>query len=148
MNYPQKKTRLSKVYFFWICRDFDSFEWFRSLLLAVEAQDLDHRIEIHTYLTARIKADDATNIMINDANADKDTITGLRSPTNFGRPNWDMIFRGIRRFTALPRRVCSSVVPRDLEVHCTHIVTSILSLDSLSSGARRTSKPCVFMTIV
>lgn len=97
MNYPQKKTRLSKVYFFWICRDFESFEWFRSLLLAVEAQDLDHRIEIHTYLTAKIKADDATNIMINDANADKDTITGLRSPTNFGRPNWDMIFRGIRK---------------------------------------------------
>jgi predicted ferric reductase len=97
MNYPQKKTRLSKVYFFWICRDFGSFEWFRSLLLAVEAQDLEGRIEIHTYLTAKIKADDATNIMINDVNADKDTITGLRSPTNFGRPNWDMIFRGIRK---------------------------------------------------
>ncbi|ROT38362.1 hypothetical protein SODALDRAFT_359445 [Sodiomyces alkalinus F11] len=100
MNYPQKKTRLSKVYFFWICRDFGSFEWFRSLLLAIEAQDVDNRIEIHTYLTAKIKADDATNIMINDANADKDTITGLRSPTNFGRPNWDMIFRGIRKLHA------------------------------------------------
>lgn len=97
MNYPQKKTRLSKVYFFWICRDFGSFEWFRSLLMAIEAQDVDGRIEIHTYLTAKIKADDATNIMINDVNADKDTITGLRSPTNFGRPNWDMIFRGIRK---------------------------------------------------
>ncbi|KAM0525666.1 hypothetical protein ACHAPE_000377 [Trichoderma viride] len=97
MNYPQQKTRLRKVYFFWICRDFGSFEWFRSLLLAVEAQDVDNRIEIHTYLTAKIKADDATNIMINDANADKDAITGLRSPTNFGRPNWDMIFRGIRK---------------------------------------------------
>lgn len=97
MNYPKSKTRLSKVYFFWICRDFGSFEWFRSLLLAIEAQDVDGRIEIHTYLTAKIKADDATNIMINDANADKDTITGLRSPTNFGRPNWDMIFRGIRK---------------------------------------------------
>lgn len=97
MNYPQKKTRLSKVYFFWICRDFGSFEWFRSLLLAIEAQDVDNRIEIHTYLTAKIKADDATNIMINDANADKDAITGLRAPTNFGRPNWDMIFRGIRK---------------------------------------------------
>lgn len=97
MNYPQQRTRLRKVYFFWICRDFGSFEWFRSLLLAVEAQDVDNRIEIHTYLTAKIKADDATNIMINDANADKDTITGLRSPTNFGRPNWDMIFRGIRK---------------------------------------------------
>ncbi|KAI1274278.1 ferric reductase NAD binding domain-containing protein [Xylaria sp. FL0933] len=100
MNYPQKKTRLSKVYFFWICRDFGSFEWFRSLLMAIEAQDVDGRIEIHTYLTAKIKADDATNIMINDANADKDAITGLRSPTNFGRPNWDMIFRGIRKLHA------------------------------------------------
>jgi len=97
MNYPQTKTRLHKVYFFWICRDFGSFEWFRSLLLAIEAQDVDNRIEIHSYLTAKIKIDDATNIMINDANADKDSITGLRAPTNFGRPNWDMIFRGIRK---------------------------------------------------
>ncbi|KAH8891561.1 hypothetical protein GQ53DRAFT_148359 [Thozetella sp. PMI_491] len=97
MNYPQKKTRLSKVYFFWICRDFGSFEWFRSLLLAIEAQDVNGSIEIHTYLTAKIKSDDATNIMINTADAETDAITGLRSPTNFGRPNWDMIFRGIRK---------------------------------------------------
>lgn len=48
MNYPQGRTRLRKVYFFWICRDFGSFEWFRSLLLAIEAQDMDHAIEIHT----------------------------------------------------------------------------------------------------
>jgi len=48
MNYPQQKTRLRKVYFFWVCRDFGSFEWFRSLLLAIEAQDMTDRIEIHT----------------------------------------------------------------------------------------------------
>jgi hypothetical protein len=48
MNYPQGRTRLRKVYFFWICRDFGSFEWFRSLLLAIEAQDIDDHIEIHT----------------------------------------------------------------------------------------------------
>ncbi|KFY41393.1 hypothetical protein V494_03013 [Pseudogymnoascus sp. VKM F-4513 (FW-928)] len=97
MNYPQKKTRLRKVYFFWVCRDFGSFEWFRSLLLAIEAQDMDNHIEIHTYLTAKIQADDATNIMINDANADRDAITGLRAPTNFGRPNWGAVFRSIRK---------------------------------------------------
>ncbi|CBX98241.1 hypothetical protein IAQ61_010338 [Plenodomus lingam] len=97
MNYPQSRTRLRKVYFFWVCRDFGSFEWFRSLLLAIEAQDTEDHIEIHTYLTAKIKADDATNIMINDANAEQDAITGLRAPTNFGRPNWDMIFKSIRK---------------------------------------------------
>ena len=48
LNYPQTKTRLRKVYFFWVCRDFGSFEWFRSLLLAIEAQDMDSNIEIHT----------------------------------------------------------------------------------------------------
>ena len=48
MNYPREKTRLRKVYFFWVCRDYGSFEWFRSLLLAIEAQDLDNHIEIHT----------------------------------------------------------------------------------------------------
>lgn len=48
MNYPQQRTRLRKVYFFWICRDFGSLEWFRSLLLAIEAQDFSNKIEIHT----------------------------------------------------------------------------------------------------
>ncbi|KAL0260022.1 hypothetical protein SLS55_005766 [Diplodia seriata] len=97
MNYPQGKTRLRKVYFFWVCRDFGSLEWFRSLLMAIEAQDLEDHIEIHTYLTAKVKVDDAANIMINDANAEQDAITGLRAPTNFGRPNWDMIFKSIRK---------------------------------------------------
>jgi len=148
MNYPKEKTRLRKVYFFWVCRDFGSFEWFRSLLLAIEAQDLDNHIEIHTvrlpflspfppprppspllplslshflplslsplispllppsstlsltpkqYLTAKIKTDDATNIMINNHNASADAITGLRAETSFGRPNWDRIFKSIRK---------------------------------------------------
>lgn len=97
------KSRLRKVYFFWVCRDFGSFEWFQSLLLAIEAQDLRGSIEIHTYLTARIKPDDATNIMLNSVNdgrsggAHRDAITGLNAPTNFGRPNWDAVFKGIRK---------------------------------------------------
>lgn len=40
-------TRLRKVYFFWVCRDFGSLEWFKSLLMAIEAQDKQHKIEIH-----------------------------------------------------------------------------------------------------
>ena len=48
MNYPHQKSRLRKVYFFWVCRDFGSFEWFRSLLMAIETQDMDNHIEILT----------------------------------------------------------------------------------------------------
>jgi len=33
--------------------------------------------------------------LIDDASADHDTITGLRTPTNLGRPNWDAAFKSI-----------------------------------------------------
>lgn len=51
------------------------------------------------YLTAKISQADAANITLNDVSqtATGDAITGLRSPTNFGRPNWDAIFRGVRK---------------------------------------------------
>ncbi len=48
MNDPSaSKTRLRKVYFFWVCRDFGSLEWFKSLLTAIESEDKSHAIEIH-----------------------------------------------------------------------------------------------------
>jgi NADPH oxidase len=59
-----KPTRLSKVYFTWVIRDFGTAEWFHSLLQAIEEQDTQNRIEISIYLTAKIKEDDATNIMV------------------------------------------------------------------------------------
>ena len=35
--------------------------------------------------------------MINGARSEIDTITGLRAPTSFGRPNWDAVFKCIRK---------------------------------------------------
>ena len=35
--------------------------------------------------------------MINDVDGDRDSITGLKAPTKFGRPNWDVIFPSIRK---------------------------------------------------
>ncbi|KAM6501260.1 Ferric reductase NAD binding domain containing protein [Amanita muscaria] len=90
-----KRTRLSKVYFTWVIRDFGSAEWFHSLLHAIEEQDTQNRIEINIYFTAKIKDDDVTNIIVQDVGADKDAITSLRAPTHFGRPNWDRVFSSI-----------------------------------------------------
>lgn len=61
-----KPTRLSKVYFTWVIRDFGSAEWFHSLLHAIEEQDTQNRIEINIYLTAKIKDDDMNNIIVCD----------------------------------------------------------------------------------
>ncbi|KAH9033367.1 NADPH oxidase [Lactarius pseudohatsudake] len=90
-----RPTRLSKVYFTWVIRDFGSAEWFHSLLHAIEEQDMQNRIEINIYLTAKIKDDDMTNIFVQDVGAEKDAITSLRAPTHFGRPNWDRVFSSI-----------------------------------------------------
>jgi len=90
-----KPTRLSKVYFTWVIRDFGSAEWFHSLLHAIEEQDTQNRIEINIYLTAKIKDDDMNNIIVQDVGAEKDAITSLRAPTHFGRPNWDRVFSSI-----------------------------------------------------
>jgi len=90
-----KSTRLSKVYFTWVIRDFGSAEWFHSLLHAIEEQDTQNRIEINIYLTAKIKDDDMNNIIVQDVGADKDAITSLRAPTHFGRPNWDRVFSSL-----------------------------------------------------
>jgi NADPH oxidase 2 len=51
-NATAHQTRLKKVYFFWVCRDFGSLEWFKSLLTAIEAQDKQHSIEIHAVSTS------------------------------------------------------------------------------------------------
>jgi len=90
-----KPTRLSKVYFTWVIRDFGVAEWFHSLLHAIEEQDSQNRIEINIYLTAKIKEDDMNNIIVQDVGAEKDAITSLRAPTHFGRPNWDRVFGSI-----------------------------------------------------
>ena len=48
MNCPHAALGLQKVYFLWVCHDFQSYEWFRSILLAIEFQDMDSHIEVYT----------------------------------------------------------------------------------------------------
>lgn len=59
-----ERTRLSKVYFTWVIRDFGTAEWFHSLLHAIEEQDVENKIEISIYLTAKIREDDMNNIVV------------------------------------------------------------------------------------
>ncbi|KAH9809988.1 ferric reductase NAD binding domain-containing protein [Melampsora americana] len=92
----EKQTRLQKVYFFWVCRDFESCEWFRSLLEAIEEQDLEGRVELHTYITQKLKPDEVDNIIMSGIDGSRDVVTRLKSPTHYGRPNWDRVFNSVR----------------------------------------------------
>ncbi|KAJ1989724.1 hypothetical protein GGI25_004750 [Coemansia spiralis] len=114
LSYRDGSFRLRKVYFVWVQRDTKSFEWFQDLLKAIEEEDDarmefdvesstyslsrksssdDRMIEIHTYLTGNLSYAQMTHVHINFGEVDP--ITGLRSPTNFGRPNLDLIFRAV-----------------------------------------------------
>ncbi|KAI9142397.1 ferric reductase NAD binding domain-containing protein [Paraphysoderma sedebokerense] len=92
---PTSVMKLRKVYFYWICRDKEAFEWFQDLLVALETEELENFLEINTYLTAPLKPNEIRNVILNTGNK-KDAVTGLKSPTLFGRPNFDDIFEKIR----------------------------------------------------
>ncbi|KAI8898755.1 ferric reductase NAD binding domain-containing protein [Globomyces pollinis-pini] len=87
---------LKKVYFVWTARDKQAFEWFSDLLQTLEEENIDHFLEIHTYLTGKLKLSEVKNICINDGEDGKDALTGLRARTHFGRPNWDEVFGMVR----------------------------------------------------
>jgi NADPH oxidase len=57
------------------------------LLAALEEEDIDHFLEIHAYVTGGMKVEEIRNITLNDEAGVKDALTGLRSPTHYGRPN-------------------------------------------------------------
>jgi NADPH oxidase 2 len=92
----QIRMVLKKVYFVWTCRDKEAFEWFSDLLTTLEEENIEHFLEIHTFLTGSLKPHEMKNIVINDGYGGRDALTGLRAPTKFGRPNWDHIFSRVR----------------------------------------------------
>jgi NADPH oxidase len=99
--YRQKRGNLGvlrRVEFFWVCRDAPSFGWFQSLLQEVEAAQADPNfLRINIYLTQKIGEDMLWNIAVNDAGADYDPLTLLRSRTMFGRPDWQTIYGQMRQ---------------------------------------------------
>ncbi|KAF9244626.1 FAD-binding domain-containing protein [Melanogaster broomeanus] len=90
--YRQKKGNLGslrRVEFFWVCRDAPSFGWFQSLLQQVEAAQVDPNfLRINIYLTQKIDENMLWNIAVNDAGAEYDPLTLLRTRT--------IIYRRIR----------------------------------------------------
>lgn len=88
---PNTVMKMRKCYFFWTCRDTQAFEWFQDLLEALEAEDIDNFLEIRMFLTGGLKADQVRNVVMSNADG-TDALTGLKSPTHYGRPNFDQIF--------------------------------------------------------
>eukprot|EP01117_Protostelium_nocturnum_P001987 TRINITY_DN12638_c0_g1_i1.p1 TRINITY_DN12638_c0_g1~~TRINITY_DN12638_c0_g1_i1.p1 ORF type:complete len:681 (+),score=210.59 TRINITY_DN12638_c0_g1_i1:139-2181(+) len=85
-----QSSQVTKVYFYWISRDRNAFEWFNDVLAALEGTNLNNFLEINIFLTGQLNKDEIKTVMFNESGVDH--ITGLRSPTYFGRPDWKNIF--------------------------------------------------------
>ncbi|KAG8959858.1 hypothetical protein FRC03_007402 [Tulasnella sp. 419] len=98
--YRQKRGTLGalrRVEFIWVCRDAPSFGWFQSLLQDVEEAQTDPNfLRMNIYLTQKIGEDMLWNIAVNDAGAEYDPLTLLRTRTMYGRPDWKSVYSRLR----------------------------------------------------
>ncbi|XP_033636875.1 NADPH oxidase 5-like [Asterias rubens] len=100
--------RVKKVDFFWITRQQRSFEWFLSLLNHIEMEQQEMAssrrfIDINLYMTSALGKNDMKAIGLHMAldlihkKKQRDTITGLMTRTQAGRPDWDQVFADLAR---------------------------------------------------
>ena len=99
---------LRKVDFFWINRDQKSFEWFVNLLSQLEIEQaeqggaMEKFLDLHMYITSALQKNDMKAVGLQMAlellhkKSKKDLITGLKTRTNAGRPNWDEVFQQLQ----------------------------------------------------
>ncbi|NXI41542.1 NOX5 oxidase, partial [Galbula dea] len=98
-----EEMTLRKVDFIWINRDQKHFEWFISLLTKLEMEQAEQEpggrfLEMHMYMTSALSKNDMKAIGLQmaldllAAKEQKDSITGLRTRTQPGRPNWSKVF--------------------------------------------------------
>ncbi|XP_071440439.1 NADPH oxidase 5 [Hetaerina americana] len=104
---PPSVMHLRKVDFFWINRDQRSFEWFVNLLSQLEMEQaelggaMERFLDMHMYITSALQKTDMKAVGLQLAldllhqKEKRDLITGLKTRTNAGRPNWDKVFQQI-----------------------------------------------------
>ncbi|OXB77616.1 UNVERIFIED_CONTAM: hypothetical protein H355_002925 [Colinus virginianus] len=93
---------LRKVDFIWINRDQQHFEWFLDLLAVLELQQEEQEpggrfLELHLYMTSALGRSDVKAVGLQlaldllAAKEQRDSITGLRTRTQPGRPDWSQV---------------------------------------------------------
>ena len=92
----------------WINREQRSFEWFVNLLTQLEIEQaekgglMERFLDMHMYITSGLQRTDVKAVGLQLAldllyNKDKrDLITGLKTRTKTGRPNWDKVFQQLK----------------------------------------------------
>ncbi|MGH7441000.1 MAG: EF-hand domain-containing protein [Polyangiaceae bacterium] len=98
---PAALDRLERAHFFWLNRDGYSFEWFAALLAELERIDGAGVLDVNIWMTGGRAGVTATAFELAReaarAAGDADLITGLKTHTHMGHPDWDSMLGAIAR---------------------------------------------------
>ncbi|KAM6246195.1 NADPH oxidase 5-like [Spheniscus humboldti] len=129
-----EEMMLRKVDFIWINRDQKHFEWFVSLLTKLEMEQAEQEpggrfLEMHMYMTSALSKNDMKAIGLQmaldllAAKEQRDSITGLRTRTQPGRPDWSKVFGKVAEEKKGKVQVffCGSpALAKVIRAHCEH----------------------------
>lgn len=92
----QLKLKLTKIYFYWICRNFTEFEWFYELLIDLEKKEINNLLDINIHFTGDIPNYQRVKLkQLRESRRIRDTVTGLHTMTINSRPDWNNIFHNL-----------------------------------------------------
>ncbi|XP_071819187.1 NADPH oxidase 1-like [Apostichopus japonicus] len=98
LQQQDESVLLQKVYFFWVCSDTHSFEWFNHQLSELEQclteMGRNNFLDYAVCLTRGWSLSQAKNIYLQEEQ-ELDAVTGLMQKTHYGRPRWPANFAKI-----------------------------------------------------
>ena len=96
-----KTFKTKKAYYYWVTREQGSFEWFKGIMNEVAEMDKKGVIELHNYCTSVSEEGDARSALITMLQSfhhnkkGVDVVSGTTVKSQFGRPNWKLVFENI-----------------------------------------------------
>lgn len=97
----ERPATLQRAHFYWLNRDRYSFEWFAALLAELGRIDGAGVLDVNIWMTGGRAGTTAAALELAreaaHAAGEPDVVTGLRTKTNMGRPDWDSILAGIAK---------------------------------------------------
>jgi predicted ferric reductase len=97
----ERPSTLERAHFYWLNRDRYSFEWFAALLAELERMDGAGVLDVNIWLTGG-RAGVTSAVLelareIEHAAGDRDLVTGLKTKTHMGHPDWEATLGAIAR---------------------------------------------------
>ena len=97
----ERPATLERAHFFWLNRDQYSFEWFAALLSELGRIDGAGVLDVNIWMTGGRAGATSAGLELarelSHAAGDRDVVTGLRTKTHMGHPDWSATLEAIAR---------------------------------------------------